>query len=99
MDFGTNTIWATKNGEKIETSFFQDVRGRLFPIMGFDQIDIEVDTNFGTRPFLWKDGQVVAEEDEEDEAAESKADVDSLVDAVAEIDISEEQAEAGAPAT
>ncbi|EME42101.1 hypothetical protein DOTSEDRAFT_73017 [Dothistroma septosporum NZE10] len=45
VDLQANTMWITKNGEKIETDFFKNVRGRLFPVIGL--LDIaEVETNF-----------------------------------------------------
>ncbi|KAL9083000.1 MAG: hypothetical protein Q9165_008696 [Trypethelium subeluteriae] len=66
VDFNKNTMWFTKNGVKLDRGF-EDVSGRLFPLLGMEgRLDLE--TNFGGKPFLWQDdgGE---DEDEDDEGS------------------------------
>ncbi|QIW98623.1 hypothetical protein AMS68_004141 [Peltaster fructicola] len=63
VDLTTQTIWFTKNGKRAEFEH-ENIQGRLFPIIGFDQ-DAVVETNFGGKPFKWQEGgeSAIAEDD------------------------------------
>ena len=50
VDLATGRIWFTKNGELLKHSF-QDVHGRLFPVIGLRQ-PVRICTNF-VGPFKW----------------------------------------------
>ena len=53
VDLKTGDIWWTLNGTKVDQTFGK-VEGRLFPLVGLhDKVFLE--TNFGTKPFLWKE--------------------------------------------
>ncbi|KAI9685134.1 MAG: hypothetical protein M1822_004721 [Bathelium mastoideum] len=71
VDFNKNKMWFTKNGEKLEWEF-SDVRGRLFPLLGV-AARVDLETNFGTKPFVWQDdgGQSDEDSDADDESSES----------------------------
>ncbi|KAK1058562.1 hypothetical protein LTR74_013285 [Friedmanniomyces endolithicus] len=47
-----NSIWFTRNGKRLEKEL-KDVRGRLVPLLGLWGA-VQLETNFGSRPFLWK---------------------------------------------
>ncbi|KAK0910500.1 hypothetical protein LTR02_003841 [Friedmanniomyces endolithicus] len=47
-----NFIWFTRNGKRLEKEL-KDVRGRLVPLLGLWGA-VQLETNFGSRPFLWK---------------------------------------------
>ncbi|KAL8665296.1 MAG: hypothetical protein Q9202_002347 [Teloschistes flavicans] len=56
VDFGECTIFFTKNGKRIDDWVFEEVRGRLFPVLGLALDKVEVLANFGTdpaKPFRW----------------------------------------------
>ncbi|KAI9699589.1 MAG: hypothetical protein M1820_007088 [Bogoriella megaspora] len=53
VDFAKRKMWFTRNGEKMDT-VFEDVKGRLFPLVGVCDV-LELETNFGTKPFVWRD--------------------------------------------
>ena len=48
----------THNGKVIETEYFDEVRGRLFPLLGLTD-RVELVTNFGNEPFRWTSTQAV----------------------------------------
>jgi ankyrin repeat protein len=50
VDLTTKTIWFTRNGRRL-ASEFQDVQGRLFPVLGLKD-GVRVETNFAG-PFMW----------------------------------------------
>lgn len=57
VDFEKCVMWFTKNGKVWEGAeeICKDVRGRLFPVIGiFDNVELE--TNFGEKEFVWKEG-------------------------------------------
>ena len=57
VDLETRKIWFTKNGRKLDFEH-QDVRGRLFPILGL-QDNVSLVTNFGgKKPFIWAEANV-----------------------------------------
>lgn len=45
VDVEANTMWVTKNGERIETDFYKNARGRLFRMVRIFDV-AEVETNF-----------------------------------------------------
>ena len=72
VDFNRNTMWFTKNGEKVDWEF-EEVRGRLFPLLGVAE-RVDVETNFGERELVWKDDgkdEGEGEDDDEDEEGET----------------------------
>lgn len=52
MSILRNFIWFTRNGKRLEKEL-KDVRGRLVPLLGLWGA-VQLETNFGSRPFLWK---------------------------------------------
>jgi hypothetical protein len=52
VDLTTKTIWFTRNGRRL-ASEFQDVQGRLFPVLGLKD-GVRVETNFAG-PFMWQE--------------------------------------------
>ncbi|KAK0306959.1 hypothetical protein LTR82_016190 [Friedmanniomyces endolithicus] len=52
VDTDENFIWFTRNGKRLEKEL-KDVRGRLVPLLGLWGA-VQLETNFGSRPFLWK---------------------------------------------
>ena len=67
VDFNKCTMWFTKNGERHDWEF-REVRGRLFPVLGVGaRLDLE--TNFGSKPFLWQDDGSSDSSDADDEGS------------------------------
>jgi ankyrin repeat protein len=52
VDLTTQTIWFTRNGQRLGSEF-KNVQGRLFPLLGLKDAVI-VETNF-TGPFMWQE--------------------------------------------
>lgn len=50
----------TRNGERIEAQFSEEVKGRLFPILGLVN-PVQLDTNLGDQPFNSTNAQAVIE--------------------------------------
>ncbi|KAI0425464.1 ankyrin repeat-containing domain protein [Xylaria sp. FL1042] len=69
VDLTTGKIWFTKNGEMLKHSF-QDVHGRLFPVVGLRHA-VRFSTNF-IGPFKWNSD---AEHDEHNANVSSTADI------------------------
>lgn len=64
VDLETDIMFFTLNGRKLAREF-RDVRGRLIPLLGV--VDkLEVETNFGAKPFMWMEGQTHGGEDNAD---------------------------------
>ncbi|KAI9774482.1 MAG: hypothetical protein M1839_001715 [Geoglossum umbratile] len=65
VDCEEGVIFFTLDGVRITDVAFDDVRGRLFPVLGF-QDRVAVETNFGDdlegRPFLWVEKEDTGEE-------------------------------------
>lgn len=51
VDLQKQTLWFTREGRRLEGGF-QDVKGRLFPLLGLKDT-VELETNF-KGPFMWK---------------------------------------------
>ena len=68
IDLITREVWFTLNGEKLESTF-EDVRGRLLPIVGLRD-NVLIKTNFGTEPFMWKEEEEEGEEGDGEEDGE-----------------------------
>ncbi|KAK7534164.1 concanavalin A-like lectin/glucanase domain-containing protein [Phyllosticta citribraziliensis] len=52
VDFANREIFFTKNGKRLGTSFSgENVKGKLFPMVGFHACGVKIRTNFGTREF------------------------------------------------
>ena len=58
VDYEKGIVFFTRDGEKIEKPYFDNVRGRLFPVLGLDE-SVAVEANFGNdvqnKPFKWSD--------------------------------------------
>ena len=74
VDFNKSTMWFTKNGVKVDWEF-EDVSGRLFPLIGL-AARLDLETNFGSKPFMWEDDGGEEEGSTDDEGGEDEDEED-----------------------
>ncbi|KAM7196764.1 ankyrin-3 [Naviculisporaceae sp. PSN 640] len=85
VNLRTHELFWTKNGVKIPGASFQNVDGRLFPVVGFSQHEVVCTTNFGGEPFMWKgEGTEEADEDHDGVGTTTVVEVEDV--GVAEVD-------------
>ncbi|KAK3381218.1 ankyrin repeat-containing domain protein [Podospora didyma] len=53
VDLSTQEIWFTLNGKRRDEGF-RGVDGRMFPVVGFRDAEVQVVTNFGGEVFVWR---------------------------------------------
>lgn len=55
IDFSKAEIFYTRNGKRLMETAFTDVKGRLYLVVGLDDL-VDIYTNFGKEKFLWGPG-------------------------------------------